>query len=177
MRQQTGAPWGIHPIGEAQEVHIIVEEELTMNILKIASMGIIATGLLMGYSDSTRAATKASCRGGEGNLTVGEGALRISSVHVLKEKRQIGKHVFEVKSGASMVIPAVMGVSVSLVERAVGCQLGAAGATDDPLAMAGVKASVRMISGAFVVDVTAPSGKATEVLAMAQRRMNTNQAE
>lgn len=138
-----------------------------MTTLKIISATALVLTSLAAGSSGALAATPADCRGGEERIGIGTGPLAVSSVHVLKTKRQVGKHIFDVKSGVSLVIPAEQGISMGYVERAVACELARGSSAKGVFAVAGVTAKVTPIVGGYMVNVQAPSGKTEEVIQVA----------
>ncbi len=138
-----------------------------MNIRKIASASTLALGLFLGSLPVVSAASPEACRGGEGHAVLGSTPLKVSNTQILKAKRQIGKHVFEVKAGVSLIIPAELGVSTAFVERAVGCELAKGAQGRGVFSVEGVTAKVRPVIGGYAVDVVAPAGKADEVIQLA----------
>lgn len=132
-------------------------------------VGIFAAGGVMFATAGAYSATPEACYNGSPEHVIGEGDLKVSSAQWLKGERQVGKMTFATRAGASLVIPAEKGVSLPLVQRVVGCQLARGADQNHPLGIKGVKAQVRTIPGAFVVDVVAPSGQAEEVMKAAQK--------
>ena len=131
-------------------------------------VGIFAAGGVLFTAAVASSATPEACHNGSFNHQIGGGDMKVSTVHWLNGQRQVGKMTFATRAGASLVIPAEKGISLPLVERVVGCQLARGGDAAHPLGIQGVKAKVRTIPGAFVIDITAPSGQVDEVMSAAQ---------